>query len=290
MAQTPWTISAVAIVAIVSVPLLVDSKANAHEPLGVREEAIGAKQILIRAKLFEVNRTKLRALGFDFTTVEGVWLDDESKSSDGTPSFGYLSKAGSSQVRSAFLDALCQNDLARVLSDPTVAFADGGSVSLSSGSKVDISGHKNSNNESTLEFIGTKIDVDADIVKDTRVRVKLHISCSSLDKETKWWPTAPSVHRREIDANFEVDLGETFVVDGAVGEARIGEHIHNTQLVLFVTPELVGAGRTPESNVARANPAILPSGTLSGISIDPPVPTEPYAPPVRRAAGASAKP
>ncbi|MDC0936181.1 hypothetical protein OAS39_07825, partial [Pirellulales bacterium] len=235
---------------------LATSTTTAGEPQEGLRETTRSKQIRIRSKLYEVDRAKMRKLGFDFATAECIWI--ENKPAESTLSFGFASCDGE---KFAMLGALCENRLARILSEPTVTVADGGSVSLSSGSTVEMPTHEKQDGTPRGEFIGSKADIKATIVNDKTVRVKLHVSCNTLEEtSTKWWSSASKVRHQEIEAEFEAQLGETFVVEGALGKEQMGDDVCDTLLVLVVTPELVDGKRVRGARVSLATPTLPNDG------------------------------
>ncbi|MEX0793012.1 MAG: pilus assembly protein N-terminal domain-containing protein, partial [Pirellulaceae bacterium] len=111
----------------------------------------GAQQVALKVKVYEVSRTKLETLGFDFAAfngndfitssvsgiIEGVALSagEIPGAGAGTMTFGVL---GDNSGFFGFVEALQQNNLAKLLSEPTLMSISGRPASFLTGGEVPI--------------------------------------------------------------------------------------------------------------------------------------------------------
>ena len=109
----------------------------------------GVHKILLHVKVMEVSRTKLRTLGFDWAQISrgGGFITPErqrhpagarhaqSATQGATVRFGILGDGGEFY---GFLEALRQNDLAKLLAEPTLTTLDGRPASFNVGGEVPI--------------------------------------------------------------------------------------------------------------------------------------------------------
>ena len=119
----------------------------------------GVQQVLLHVKVFEVSRTKLQNLGFDFvhsngnsffgTSISG--LLDASKATTGgaitsgaandlagdTVRFGVVSGAGNTAFF-GFLDAMRKYSLAKIIAEPTLTTMSGRPASFNDGGQIPI--------------------------------------------------------------------------------------------------------------------------------------------------------
>jgi len=263
MLRTPWFVIVAVAIAMSCQSFVVDACAEQSEG--------NTQQIIIRTKLIEINRSKLRRLGVDFAgffgegAVRSAKLD-QAKTIESNFRFDGVKEspiATSSLSVLGFLDALCQNEIARILSDPTIITVVGRAATLSSGSTIQIDGPPGDEKNCTTDFIGTKLEVVPHLVANNKIRIGYRLDYSSLrenaDSES---PSFPKIGHTMVDTTFEVSPGETFVSGGLLSQVHAGDQSEHFEIVLLLTPELVGDTKpnvTPTARVSQSNlPGKLP--------------------------------
>jgi hypothetical protein len=166
-------------------------------------------------KIVEVSTTKLRNLGFDWAQLapagqQGKSIDDVLKSA-GTDGFV------------GFLEALRQNNLARVLAEPTVATLDGRPASFAVGD--------------------TRLDIVPIVMGNGRVRLEYRIELASEQKK----PALPTRRDMEmkpktvrLDAAAVLELGKTTLVGRTQTKAQTADgKIQELETLVFVRTDLL---------------------------------------------------
>lgn len=235
----------------------------------------GVQQIMLKVKVMEVSRTKLRNLGFDFaqfssgggivTSISGL-IQDSSISGQtvnaigGTASFGVID---GSDAFFGFLDALEQNNIAKILSDPTLTSVSGRPAHFNVGGEFPIvvpSGL----NQNTIEFkkFGTQIDFVPIVLGNGSIRLEVRPRVSEPDNSLGIVSgdfTVPALKVREVDTGVEMKAGQTLAIAGLVqtrveaqergipylcnlpyvGAAfrEVQEEVNEIELLILVTPE-----------------------------------------------------
>jgi predicted fused transcriptional regulator/phosphomethylpyrimidine kinase len=176
-------------------------------------DAAPAKQVAVNVRVVELNLTDLRNLGFDVA---------------------FFSKTEQPAGVVEILNALQRENLAKVLSWPTVVTADGGSFEVK---------HQES---------GAHLDVRAKLLDGKHVRVDIHPRDHQPGASAE---QVRNAQRHEIDTRVEMELGKTAVLSGHVQErvkseklvglksAEVRETRQQVQTFFLVTPELVESDR-----------------------------------------------
>ncbi|MGE3778955.1 MAG: type II and III secretion system protein family protein, partial [Pirellulaceae bacterium] len=157
----------------------------------------GVQTILLHVKLMEVSRTKLRRLGFDWANFNGndsiiqksagligaysMVPGAQSVTSTGgeTAAFGIITDANSFF---GFLDALKQNNLVKVLAEPTLVAVNGRPASFSSGGEFPILVPQSLGTISIqYRQFGTRVDFVPIAIGNGRVRLEVRPQVSEID-------------------------------------------------------------------------------------------------------------
>ena len=238
----------------------------------------GVQQVLLKVKVMEVSRTKLRTVGIDWAHVT---LDGTSVASSIS---GIINVADSSGVTHladnttfqfavfdggdtffGFLEALQQNDLAKILADPTITAVSGRPAHFNVGGEFPIivpSGL----GQSTVEFkaFGTQVDFVPIVLGNGNIRLEVRPRVSELDSSRGVvldGQNIPALRVREVDTGVELKAGQTLALAGLVqtrveaqerglpflsdlpyvGTAfrRVEESVNEIELLIMVTPEFV---------------------------------------------------
>lgn len=243
-------------------------------------EVSGVQQVLLHVKVMEVSRTKLRTLGFDFAATNGSDFLVSSISgliSATAASAGVATGTGGDTVRFGFvngnnrffgfLEALRQNDLMKILAEPTLVAISGRAASFKSGGEFPILVPQSLGTVS-IEYktFGTQVDFVPLVLGDGRIRLEVRPRVSEIDNTqgvTVNEITVPGLRVREVDTAVEMQAGQTLALAGLVqtrteaqhtgipglsdlpwlGAAfrRVTEEQNEIELLILVTPELVDA-------------------------------------------------
>lgn len=234
----------------------------------------GVQQIMLKVKVMEVSRTKLRRLGIDWTYANGndfiqqvaSGIQAASSPAEGaaTISLGIVNNASDFN---AYINALRRDDLIKLLSEPTLVTTSGRPASVNSGGEFPILVPQ-SLGTVTIQFreFGTRVDFVPIVLGNGNIRLEVRPQVSELDPTRAVQvngTTIPGLRNRWIDTAVEMKSGQTMALGGLlqqrveaqnngipyladvpwVGAAfRSVKEIHNeVELLVVVTPEFVDA-------------------------------------------------
>ncbi len=238
----------------------------------------GVQQVMLKVKVMEVSRTKLRQLGFDFAILDdsgssvsswvsglldGVSLTEVSGSGQ---TFGFAVLGGGDSFF-GFLDALQQNNMAKILADPTITTISGRPAEFHVGGELPIlvpSGPQ----QVTISWrdFGTRINFLPIVLGNGNIRLEVRSEVSEID-DTRGVVISgfevPALKTSKVDTGVEMKAGQTLALAGLVqtrveaverglpflsdlpyiGAAfrRVEEQVNEIELIILVTPELVDA-------------------------------------------------
>ncbi|NUQ64609.1 MAG: type II and III secretion system protein family protein [Pirellulales bacterium] len=254
----------------------------------------GVQQVLLHVKVMEISRTKLRALGFDwsvlgdhtamYSAVSGL-LAAASSGLAGNGSVAGSTVVGSTQTAaqtfgfhvvdgsSAFfgvLEALRQDNLMKVLAEPTLVTVSGRPAFFNVGGEIPVLVPQ-SLGTVAIEWkkFGTQIDFVPIVLGNGQIRLEVRPRVSEIDPSrsvTLDTYTIPGLRVREVETGVEMKAGQTLAIAGLVQErtealrrglpwvgelpyvgtlfGRVREERNEIELLILVTPELV-AGVDP---------------------------------------------
>jgi pilus assembly protein CpaC len=239
----------------------------------------GVQQVLLKVKVFEVSRTKLRALGSDFagqfgdfhiaSSVSGiigeVAINPLSVTASGqTIQYGVV---GSDATFFGFLDALQQNNVAKILAEPNIVSVSGRPAQFLEGGELPILVPQ-SLGTSSIEFkpFGTQVDFLPIVLGNGNIRLEVRPRVSALDPSIGIQlqdQNIPGFRVRQADTAVEMRAGQTFALAGllqhqtegikrgipylsdlpvlGVPFRRTEERVNEIELLILVTPEFVDA-------------------------------------------------
>lgn len=256
-------------------------------------EVGGAQQVLLEVRFAEVKRSVTKKLNinlaafnlggtFLFTFLGGL----TSNMTDPVPSLGsYTSPSSqgwvlSSKVNSglgfntpgggqvtAFIDALKENGLARVLAEPTLMAASGQEAEFLAGGEYPVPVPSDNNVAILFKKFGVQLKFKPEVMSDGRIRLMVHPVVSDLDFSVATVVegyTVPGLTTREAKTQLELEDGQSFAIAGlfrddmaqTVGKVpwlgdipilgtlfRSTEFQNNkSELIIIVTPRLVRPG------------------------------------------------
>ncbi len=210
----------------------IDRIASQYYPTVInRVDVIGVHTVMLHTQVLEVSRTKLRELGIDWQLgVDGGYLSQSvsglirSGATGGaavaavgndTFSLGVINDSGSffSLIR-----ALRQNNLVKVMADPTLVAVDGRPASFNSGGEFPIivpSGL----GQVGIQFreFGTRLDFVSKVRGDGRIWLDVRPTISEIDSSrgvTIGGTSVPGLRSRYVDTSVELRAGQTLALAG----------------------------------------------------------------------------
>jgi pilus assembly protein CpaC len=243
----------------------------------------GVQQVLLHVKVMEVSRTKLRRLGFDWAELSGSnyvvssvsgLLQQTLATNSGavTPA---VATAGTNTLafgvvngNNAFygvLNALRQDDLLKISSEPTLSVISGQEAAFNVGGQIPVPEAQSLGTTSIdWKTYGTMIRFVPIVLGNGKIRMDVRPEISQLDyahSTTINGGTVPGILTRNVQTTVEMQAGQTLAIAGLVqyiteGVSNelpwIGEvpylgalfrTIHNQtneiESLVLVTPELV---------------------------------------------------
>ena len=242
----------------------------------------GVQQVLLHIKVYEVSRTKLRQLGFDFSQLSSTGGFVMSSVSQMLAGGGSAALAGPSTVAfqavsggSSFfgiLNALRQNDLAKLLSEPTLVAQSGRPAYFRVGGEIPYSVSQGLGAVS-IEWknYGTRLDFVPFVLGNGRIRLEVRPQVSEVDNTRSAVAGVPAIKVRESDTGVELEAGQTLAIAGLV-QTRIEAQNRGLPWVSEV-PYLGALFRRVKEENNEIETAPKPCETLYGIS----PPTRKYA-------------
>ena len=236
----------------------------------------GVQKVLLHVKVMEVSRTKLRAMGFDWAQISGDSFINQGVSRlleepgdianslvGNTIRFGIVGEGGSFF---GFLQALRENNLAKLMAEPTLTTLSGRPASFTSGGRIYIpvsSGPAGQVTAQPVEF-GTKIDFVPIVLGNGVIRLEIRPEVSDIDPSLRDPVTGtPGFRTRQADTAVEMKAGQTLAIAGLVqsredavtrgipwladlpwvgaGFRRVENSRNEIELLIFVTPEFCEA-------------------------------------------------
>jgi pilus assembly protein CpaC len=242
----------------------------------------GVQQILLNVKVMEVSRTKLRSMGVDWSNINGNFfltqrtgdiisnIDTQTGrpivlaqgAGKDTLRFGIVN--GADQFY-GFLEALRQNELAKLLAEPKLITVSGRPAAFNVGGQIPIPVAQ-SLGTVTVQYrdFGTQIDFVPIVLGNGNIRLEVRPDITEVDPSLRDASTGvPGFRRRYADTAVELKAGQTMAVAGLiyyrtdtssrgvpwlsdlpwVGTAfrRTKETANEVELVITVTPEFVEA-------------------------------------------------
>ncbi|HEY3393264.1 MAG TPA: hypothetical protein VGK58_11195 [Lacipirellulaceae bacterium] len=222
----------------------------------LRQETRTPQQILVNIRALEINRSKLRRVGVDWATADGGQRSITSivdlmnpKTADRleTSAFGIVAP---DEPFFGFVSALEENNIAKVLAEPSIVIVSGRPASFHVGGEFPMPAGPKS--DKVVEFVnfGTQVDMLATSLGNDEVRLELRVRLSEPDYSrpiTIEGQSVPSFHVRQCDTAFELPFGQSAVFTGLVqrrevvvrrndGQRRDTEEI---ETLFIATPEFV---------------------------------------------------
>jgi pilus assembly protein CpaC len=199
----------------------------------------GVQQILLKVKVLEISRTKLRQMDTDFAWldsngsffsqgVSGI-LNQTSNSTGGFQSvvdtagksieFGVVGDDG---AFFGFLDWVQQNNIGKILSEPNIMAVSGRPAQFNVGGEIPIVVPQ-SLGTASIEFkpFGTQIDFLPIVLGNGNIRLEVRPRVSEIDDTRSVIIqdfVVPALTVRQVDTAVEMKAGQTFALAGLIQE------------------------------------------------------------------------
>jgi pilus assembly protein CpaC len=242
-------------------------------------KVVGVQQVLLHTRIMEVSRTKLRDLGIDWGSFSGNnWFFSSPGDliNVGASGANGLQPSGGAATNRILIDggnftsliqALRQQDLLKMLAEPTVVATHGRPARFTVGGKLPyVIPAGNGAVTISYEEFGTSVDFLPFVVGPGRIRLEVRPEVKEPD-DSRSVATAglliPAFTQRYVETAVELQAGQTFAIAGLLqsrtesvtratpflGEIpyfgimfrRVTERRNDIELLITVTPELVDA-------------------------------------------------
>lgn len=208
----------------------------------------GVSQIQLHVKVMEVQRSKMRELGFNFlalgqnyavasTPGSIVNLTELSSPIGGpvgaTTTFGdselTFAITGSRNIFNGFLKALQTESLAKVLAEPTLVTTSGRPASMLSGGEFPVLVPQGVG-ATTIEWreFGVRMEAVPIVLGNGRLRLDIAPEVSSRDVSNSVnvdGLVVPGINVRRVNTQVEMRFGETLMIGGLISTVRTGDII-----------------------------------------------------------------
>lgn len=256
----------------------------------LRQSTGTPSQVLVKLQMIEVSRTKMRAIGFDFTAISGkdMQLSNISEilsksaaskspiTTKGTQPTAFGSIDDSSAF-SGFLEALRREQIAKVLAEPTIVTCFGQASSFSSGGEFPlVSGlSKGSSSVQYMKF-GTEVEIVPMSLGDNRLRIQLRFRVSEIDEArsvTIEGVRIPGLRVCEVRTGFDMALGQTMILHGGnltrrvvekraepdTNQQRVRETVEELETLVLVTPQAMDKSPNAQTSAAPTSDTNAPT-------------------------------
>ena len=250
----------------------------------------GSQNIAIQVKVYEVSRSKLRQVGVDWSffgdnvsAVSSISELIQSVSGDAVEAagqnltFGVLNNGTNFN---AFIEALEQNNLAKLLDQPVLVAQNGRPAEFLSGGEFPISINQGLGN-TTIEFkpFGTKLDIVPFVHGQGLMTLQVRAEVSEVDPTIGTTTGVPGFSVRRVNTGVKMKAGHTLALAGdyretVTGEVRgiarikdnpifgplfrrVEEETNETELLFLITPRFIS--EVDPSRVPRLGPGQLTS-------------------------------
>ena len=237
----------------------------------------GVQQGMLHVKVFEVSRTKLRDMGFDWASVSSngnlVWsgvnnlLSSASGAPFGGPAAGnapdnvFKFSFGQANAFFGVLNALCQDQLAKLDAEPDLVAISGRPAYLLEGGEY---GYQVTNALSGtmvgFKEYGTRLDFVPILLGNGRMHIDVRARVSALDA-AGGSGGIPALKTREVETGVELRAGQTLAIAGLIQHAdeasvqglpwirdvpylgvpfrSVSHQANDIELIVLITPQIV---------------------------------------------------
>ncbi|MFO0788019.1 MAG: pilus assembly protein N-terminal domain-containing protein [Pirellulales bacterium] len=200
----------------------------------------GVQQILLKVKVLEISRTKLRRLATDFafldanggffasgvsglltqtSNVAGGGFQTVADTAGKAAEFGIV---GDNGAFFGFIDWVQQNNIAKILAEPNIVAVSGRPAQFNVGGEIPIVVPQ-SLGTASIEYkpFGTQVDFLPIVLGNGNIRLEVRPRISEIDDSRSVIIqnfTIPALTVRQVDTAVEMKAGQTFALAGLVQE------------------------------------------------------------------------
>ncbi|MGA2255572.1 MAG: pilus assembly protein N-terminal domain-containing protein [Thermoguttaceae bacterium] len=238
----------------------------------------GVQQAILHVKLYEVSRTKLRNMGFDWAVasdngklimsgVSGL-LTTAAPGSPGTfgvptnaPDAAFKVNLAGANAFTAVLGAMRQDNLAKLDAEPDLVTTSGRPAYMISGGSIgyQVSSTVAGNTVGWMTY-GTRLDFLPIVLGNGRMRIDVRANVSESDP-TNSIDGIPAFKSREVETGVELRAGQTLAIAGLLQQQveasntglpwiseipylgvpfrSVSHSTNEVELIVLVTPEIV---------------------------------------------------
>ncbi len=205
------------------IPTILEIAARYYPNVVDNMEVGGMHQVLLHVKIIEVSRTKLRAMGFDWTQISGAnKVSVTSLTVDPVTGGGFKFNVfdGADQFI-GLLEMMCRHSLAKTLAEPTLVALSGRAASFRVGGEVGYVQAIDNNGTAQIGWkqYGTEIEFVPIVLGDGRIQLELRPSVSSVDRSNSIGDI-PAIKSSSVDTSVVLQPGQTLAIAGLI-ETRI---------------------------------------------------------------------
>ncbi len=222
----------------------------------LRRETGTPQQILVKVRVLDVSRTKMRDAGLNVTGILG---QGRARPGGALEAYSPTAKPVSAPVASIFangndyenfIDTFRRNNLGRILAEPSIVTLSGRPASFNVGGELPLPAPRGSKRSVEFQRFGQQVDVLANAIGENRVRLELRVKVSEPDDSRSIeidGTRVPSIIVRQCDSAMELEFGQTGVLTGWVQRKQevlksdTGNVVQEqeVELLFIVTPEAV---------------------------------------------------
>jgi pilus assembly protein CpaC len=226
----------------------------------------GAQQVLLKVKVMEADRNRLRNLGFDFaqtsnnsffTAAAGGLLNNNAQI--GTRAGVSTVQFGVGDANNHFfgdLQALEQRQLIKTLADPVLVTLSGRPATFNSGGEIffQISNGVSGTTVQSEKF-GTQVDFLPIVLGNGRIRLEVRPKISDIDNSAQLGNELFRTRLSEVDTGVEMNAGQTLALAGLI-QTKVTNQVRGIPY-LMNAPYVGAAFRTTRADEKEVELLIL---------------------------------
>ena len=220
----------------------------------LRAETGAPQQIVVRVKLVEVSLNKLEKLGLDVSSGDSGRVNVNNVSELARAAkilsgggFAQLPANGESDGAQRLIKVLLQNNVAKVVSEPTVVAMDGQPATIHVGGEIPYPPGIKAAAENRPT--GSQVDVVPMTLGENRVRLDLNLRVCNVDytqTQEMYGISVPRINTSGCSTQIESEFGQSTILSGLMEVrkecVKRGDKIEEVEnriaLVFVITPEL----------------------------------------------------
>ncbi len=226
----------------------------------------GAQQVLLKVKVMEADRNRLRNAGFDFAQTSGNSFFTAAAGGLLTKEAQIGTRAGVSTVQFgvgdgsnhffANLQALEQRQLIKTLADPVIVTLSGRPATFNSGGEIffQISNGVSGTTVQSEKF-GTAVDFLPIVLGNGRIRLEVRPKISDIDNSAQLGNELFRTRLSEVDTGVEMNAGQTLAIAGLI-QTKVTNEVRGIPY-LMNAPYVGAAFRTTRADEKEVELLIL---------------------------------